>query len=183
MTAKDKKRVPFLVLLLVLAAGTWYWVARTNADATATDAAKKQVGKKPAEEQTSTRIETDLLQPVAPGEVGKRNLFQFGVPPAPPPKATVIAPPPPTVSSNPATSVRIPPTTPPPPPFKNFRYEGISISGAGKRVASVSEGGYTYHVGEGEMLMEYRIARITESMIEIEDTLTKQTRTFPRITQ
>lgn len=187
MTASDKKKVQYLVGLLVIAGLTWSLIYRTSGVTSSADEEKKAASNKPAAAKPikETTINTSLINSNdADAEVGQKNIFQYRqrpLPPAPVPQVTnrpisipmAPAPPPPSA-----------PQPPQPPPFKVFRYDGLSILGApktGKMMASLTEGTNSYQVTLGECLMgQYCVRQINENAIEIEDVLTKQRRTFPK---
>jgi len=187
MTAADKKKLPYLVGLLVIVGLIWTQVYRTGITSSSADAAKKQgTGKSTAAKQIQdATIHSELIQAADAGpEVGQKNIFQYRqkpLAPAPPPVRPVpVAPAP----------VYTPPVvvTPPPPPapvMKTFKYDGLSILGApktGKMMASLTDGTTSYQVTVGECLMgQYCVRSITERDIEIEDVQLKQRRTFPKV--
>jgi hypothetical protein len=71
---------------------------------------------------------------------------------------------------------------PPVQAWKPFRYEGFSLMKGGKPLGSISEGGTTYEVKEGDCMMgQYCITRLTESLVEIEDLQLKRKQTFTRV--
>jgi hypothetical protein len=182
MTSSDKKKTGILVLLLIVGGVSWYFfVYRPTlipaADPAAQVAAAKSKGNKPPGD-------AQIHWPDPPGnlDVGQRNLFRYGQKPEPPKPAAI----PSSVFERPTQ-----PSNPPPPPplpqqqpFKAFKYEGFSVIKNGKPLASLSEGGNTYTVREGECLFgQYCITRVTENVVEIQDTLLKRSQTFTRTTQ
>jgi hypothetical protein len=188
MTAEDKKKMQYLVGLLVIAGLTWALIYRTGLVSSAAGTAKKQGTTKPvaAKQFQDPTIHSELVQTAdADAEVGQKNIFQYRQKPLPP------APPaPPRPMPVPQAQVYTPPvnTTPPPPPLpvmKTFKYDGLSILGSpksGKMMASVTDGTTSYQVTVGECLMgQYCVRSITERDIEIEDVQLKQRRTFPKV--
>ena len=120
---------------------------------------------------------------VAPIEAG-RNMFQFGAAPPPdkpiPAVPTNVQPipithpaPPPVVASN------TPPAPPPAPPI-NLKYYGFKISKAdGHRLAFLLDGDDIFLASENETVKQrYRIVRISQTSIDIEDTQAKSTQTL-----
>ena len=183
MTPSDKKKAEVLVLLLLIAGGTWYYVGFSEPApvAPAAAAAKSQAKPKGSKANPEAQIRLDLLEGhTGAGEVGRKNIFQYRqkpLPPKPPEPVRVVSTPaplptPPIVERPPA-----------PPPFKAFRYEGYS-SRSGKLIASLSEGGNSYQVTEGECLMgQYCVRRLTDMTIEIEDLQLKRRQSFTRVQQ
>jgi hypothetical protein len=174
MTARDKKQAGVLGGLLVVLAGVWFFVYGSGS-LTGTSTPAPAAG---TQKQTTlivgndARIRLDLIQPVDGGEgVGRNNLFQYRIPPPPPPPAP--PPPPPVVFTPPPPRPPAPPPGPPPPPPINLRYMGIATRGgpSGKTLMAVlfdNAGGHT--VMEGDFLFgKYKIARITETQVDIED--------------
>lgn len=179
MTASDKKKTVILVVLLIVAGVTWGWIYRSGATASTPAAeAKEAKGKKLPKAVQSAQINLHLLENEPAEEVGRKNLFQYRqapLPPKPPETSRPFVPP-----QNSAPPVYVPPT-PATPQSKAFRYEGFSSKG-GRILASISEGGNTYQVTEGECVMgQYCVRRLTESLLEIEDLQLKSSRTFTRV--
>jgi len=185
MTAADKKKAQILVLLILIAGGVWFFIyqyggATGKQAAAQSAAATKGKGKKGPKAMPDARIRKDLIESAAVADgVGQKNIFQYRQKPLPPP------PPAPPRALPAVTSVPLPPptsisSTPIQPQMKTFRYDGYS-SLSGRMIASLTEGTNTWQVREGECLMgTYCIRRITESLVEIEDTQLKQRRSFTR---
>lgn len=181
MTASDKRKTQVLVLLLMTAAGTWYFVARPPVVPAAKATTAKAQGKQASKGVPDAQIRLGLLEDAAAtGNVGRKNIFQYRQKPAPPKPPEIYRPPPPVVSQAPPLIVSQPNL---PPPFKAFRYEGYSSKG-GRLIASLSEGSGTYQVTEGECLMgQYCIRKLTETSVEIEDLQLKRRQSFLRVQQ
>ena len=183
MTASDKKKAQLLVGLLVIAGLTWFLVYRTG-PSTSVGPKKKPAKAAVAKQIKDPTIRIDLLG-AATGteEVGRKNIFQYRQKPLPP----VVSPPPraiPTTQTTTTNTGVIRQEINQPPPFKAFKYEGFSIIGhpkTGVMRAVLSEGTNTYQVTQGECLMgQYCVRQITENLIEIEDLLLKQRKSFTR---
>jgi hypothetical protein len=185
MTASDKKKTAVLVLLLVGAGLSWFYVYRPTAGAasnvTVKTPAKTKLGKVPQEAQ----IRVDVVENTSAVSVGQTNLFQYRQKPVasklPEPSRTVS---PPFVTSTGQSPIPIPVVTPTPQtPWRAFKYEGFSVSkGGGKMLGSITEGGNTYEVKEGDCMMgQFCITRLTESLVEIEDLQLKRKQTFTRV--
>jgi hypothetical protein len=178
MTASDKRKAQLLVVLLLTAAGTWYFSTGPTVEPVGKATATKAPGKQAAKESPDAQIRLGLLDPSAAGNVGRKNIFQYRQKPAPPRPPEVIRPAPQPIVTQAPTIVATPNL---PPPFKAFRYEGFSSRG-GRLIGSVSEGVNTYHVVEGECLMgQYCIRRLTATSVEIEDLQLKRRQTFPKV--
>ena len=190
MNAADQKKAKILALLIVIAGLTWYLVYRMSPETPAVAAAPPATqkpgagGAKNPKAVPGAAIRLDLLEHSAPpGNAGARNLFQYRPKPVPPPQIVAASPP---VYAPPSQPVPTgPPPPPAPPPFKAFRYESWIKDGNGRIIAAqLIEGGNIYPVREGEVLLgQYRILRVTESLVEIEDLVLKRRQTFPKVQQ
>lgn len=185
MTTSDKKKLTLLILLVVLGGLSWYFVFRPtmmSASSTPTTPAARKP-QKPIKVDQDAKIRLDLLDQHGGNDVGRRNLFQF--PPKVVPKPVTIASSTNTLSPSIEPQRPTPPTlvTPSIPPFRPFKYEGVSvIKNSGRIIGAVSESGNTYQVREGDYLLgTYHITRLTEALVEIEDTQYKRRQTFPRV--
>ena len=119
--------------------------------------------------------------------VGRRNVFQYYVPPPapkpPPPPASAYVPPRTVVDPGPPR-----PITQPPPfsALSTFKYDGVGmVAKPGKPMASIKEGETNrWNVTEGEYILgRYRIVRITENSVEIEDVDQNRRQVYTRLTQ
>jgi hypothetical protein len=181
-----------LVILLVLAAvalyagGRMYFGKPTVAANTPVAAPFAPVAKKPMPATTTKKykrkaplvasldptLRFDLLKSSEDQEYkgGERNIFTEEAPPIPKP----IAPP--------IKKVEVPtgPPPPPPPPPINLKFYGFaSKPGEPKRVF-LSTGDDVLIGAEGEIVnRRYRIVRITNSSVEIEDVLNNNKQTIP----
>ena len=183
MTASDKKKVMTLAGLLIVAALAWYYVYSPSSGGPSTGSNKAPAKPSAAKTGQEAQIRVDILERTKSIDVGRKNLFQYGQKPAPKPPEP---PPgygnrPPVVNSPPPQTPFVPPP-PPQPQFRSFRYEGFSVSkGGGKILGSITEGGNTYEVKEGDCVMgQYCVTRLTESLIEIEDLQLKRRQSFTR---
>ena len=132
-------------------------------------------------------IRWDLLakvQNIEPGPPG-RNLFQFGSAPPPPAaaiKLPTVAPiainrtPPPPVAAGPPP----PPPAPQAPPM-TFKYNGYKVSKSdGHKAAFLLDGEDILIAGEDDTVKRhYRVVKIANTSITIEDTDFKSTQTLP----
>jgi hypothetical protein len=192
MTAEKKKQVQLLVLLFVVLIGVGIYEYSSLFPSTPAAAASPAAKVARATQllptsSNGTRIRQDLIDDKSnQGAVGRRNVFQYYVPP-PPPKPAPPPPPPPRVDP-PRQVVQPPPQPPPLPPsaLSNFQYDGIIISpkpGLPLR-ASIDDKTNHYSVSEGDYILgRYRIVRLTETSVEIEDTEQNRRQTYTRITK
>ncbi len=192
MTAEKKKQVQLLVLLAVVLIGVGIYEYQsmfpsTPASATSTVAKVARATQLLPTVSNGTRIRQDLIDDRGNNDVvGRRNVFQYYVPP-PPPKPVI--PPPAPARVEPPRPVTPPPPLPPPAPFSllsNFQFDGIIISpkpGLPPR-ASIDDKTNHYSVSEGDYILgRYRIVRVTENSVEIEDTEQNRRQTYTRITK
>jgi hypothetical protein len=181
MTASDKKKLTVLIGLVVLAGGVWFWLYRPVSSSSSGSAATKAASKaKDAKVAQEAQIRLDLLQDVGADDVGRKNLFQYRQKVLPQAQQQTRQQ---TVTQVPTPYVPPPPVTNPTPQFKVFRYEGFSgPTKNGKLLASLTEGGNTYYAREGDCIMgQYCVRRVTESTVEIEDTVLNRRQTFQRV--
>ncbi len=188
MTKENKKQLQTLLALVVLLAGVGfyeYWTNfRTTQPTTATPVAT--VAKVLALGNGNAQIRVELMSDTPDRDiVGKKNVFEYYVPP-PPPKP--VPPPQPPVVVQTANTQVARPAPPPPPPapdtaLNRFAYEAIGIvAKPGKLWVSISEGPNNhYNVTEGECIMgRYCVNKASETSVEIEDVSLNQRRTFQR---
>lgn len=189
MIAEKKKQLQTLLALvtvLAIAVGYTYWTNRTPSTGVATTPAAKAARVAALPSAGNAQIRLDLIdEKQDKNAVGRRNVFQYYVPPPPPPK-----PAPPATAYVPPTNVAPPPRPPvaPPAPFSalsTFKFDAvIFVAKPGKSMASISEGTTNrYNVTEGEYILgRYRIIRITENSVEIEDVDQNRRQTYTRQT-
>jgi hypothetical protein len=132
-------------------------------------------------------IRWDLLAKVQNMDLGppSRNLFQFGSAP-PPPASTIKLP---AVKQIPVNVVNVNPVTtgpPPPPPVPQappmtFKYYGYKVSKSdGHKAAFLLDGDDILIAGENDTVKRhYRVVKIANSSITIEDLDFKSTQTLP----
>jgi len=184
MTVREKKQLKILMVLLVILGVALYMSYGMNRTPAVPQVAS------PAEQRAEAalpsgggaRIRLDLMKPDdKDGDVGRNNLFQYRKPPAPPAPQIQSAPPP--IQAPPAN----PQWRPPPPPPIAFKYEGWGqVNGKLTAFLSYDANGRPtqYNATEGEVLMgRYRVARVAESVVEIEDLESKRRQIFPRAQQ
>jgi len=185
---KQTQTLVALVLLLVAVAGYTYWTNRTPSKGAPLSPTEKIARAAALPSAGNAQIRLDLIRDKPQKEVvGQRNVFLYYVPPKPPP------PPPPAYVPPPARGPIVsqpsgPPQAPPPPPslLSSFKYDGVVTSAIPGTVrASISDGPVNrYNVSEGEYILgRYRIVRVTETQVEIEDTDQNRRQTYTRVTQ
>jgi hypothetical protein len=134
----------------------------------------------------ATRIRQDLNDDKNnQGVVGRRNVFQYYVPP-PPPKPP--PPPPPPAPPQRAVQPSAPIQVQAPAPFSalsNFQFDAVGITGKPSKLqASIDDKTNHYLVSEGDYILgRYRIVRLTETSVEIEDTEQNRRQTYTRISK
>ena len=192
MTAQDRQRLKVLLVLLgVLGVTLWfgYGINRPSTASNVPPAAAQAQPSAPSE--TGARIRLDLVQSLsAEEEIGRNNVFQYRTRPAPsePSRPPDVAPPP-SVAVAPVPPRPPGPTPPPPPPAPPpipLKYQGFAVVNQqeGELTAFLSDDMNHYNVTAGEVLVgRYRIVRITERDIEVEDLQLKRRQTLPLITR
>jgi hypothetical protein len=190
MIAEKKKQLQTLLALvavLVVVGAYTYFNNRTPSTGAVVTPAAKAAKFSALPSAGNAQIRLDLIgDKLDKNAVGRRNVFQYYVPPPPPPKP-VPAPPP---YVPPAVVNRDPPRPiTPPAPFSalsTFKCDAIIIAAKpGKWMASISEGtSNRYNVNEGEYILgRYRINWIKENSLEIEDIDQNRRQTYTRQTQ
>jgi hypothetical protein len=189
MIAEKKKQLQTLmalVVVLVAVGGYTYWTNRIPSTGAKAGPSAKDARAAALPNAGNAQIRLDLIDKRDQSAVGRRNVFQYYVPPPPPPKPAPAPPPyvpPAVVNSGP------PRTVTPTAPFSalsTFSYDAIVIPPKpGKQMASVLEGTTNrYNVFEGEYILgRYRINWIKENSLEIEDIDQNRRQTYTRKTQ
>ena len=189
MTAEKKKQLQTLLALvavLVVVAGYTWWTNRRPSTGVASGPSARAARNAAIQSGGNAQIRLDLLgDKLDKDAVGRRNVFQYYVPP-PPPKPAPLHPPahvPPAIATNPP-----PRQITPAQPFSalsTFGFDAVIFAAKpGKPMASISDGGPNrYNVTEGEYILgRYRIVRITETTVEIEDVDQNRRQTYTRKT-
>jgi hypothetical protein len=123
---------------------------------------------------SDARIRLDLIQSAEEsGAVGRKNLFQYRMA-APAPLPNPVATPPPTFTPPPAApATSRGPVGPPPPPAITLRYTGFATTPgpSGKiYMAELFDSDRRYVASVGQYVLgKYRIVRITDTLVDIED--------------
>lgn len=196
MTPQDRQRIKILVVLLFVLAVTLTLGYRMNREPIVVNvqAGDAKTSANPA--QNDARIRIDLVEkPEASENVGRTNLFQYRQPKAaaPPPGAqqpgAVPAPPGtgPSMSGGPMLQRPAGPPPPPPPPPIPLKYIGFAVvnSQNGSLVAVLGDDlNRHYNVTVGEVLFgRYRIVRVTDTSVEVEDLEYNRRQTLPLLKQ
>ena len=200
MTARDRKQLKaFVVLIVVL--GVTVYLSVFRADRPSSSAAPPQTPPKDVaaalqqSRASDARIRLDLMKTPAEGEeVGRHNLFQYRQarpapqPPGPagtqaqtqaPPVVTPVTPPPAVLT--PTTPTR--PTTPPVPPME-FKYDGFLKTPNGLAATLSDRTNHYYNLKEDDVVLgRYRIARVTDAVVEVEDLEVPRRQAFARAQQ
>ena len=191
MTDKNRQRLKILVLLLGALAST-LWIGQQINQTPAASAAQTsgQTPTLPVRPTALSEIETGGWM-IAPeegeGDPVRRNPFEYGLEPSPPPMETPLPGEPGGVSSGtmPAPAPSTPPRPPPPPPIP-FKYNGYAVIDAeqGRIRAFLFEEDKLFVVSEAEILMgRYRVNRVTETFVEVEDLEFGRRQRLPLIVQ
>jgi hypothetical protein len=168
------------VLALGLAAAFYFWArsgtpSTASADGTAPRGPAGPVGT----ESDVPRIDLGRLEsPKDRSGAGRRDLFDFGVPPAPPPPPATVATPVPEVAGPPLPP---PPPTPTPLPPLTVRYVGAIEDKRGLRVAVFLTDKEEVLTGQAGQLVgnRFRIVRIGLESVDIQEVGSDQTRRIP----
>ena len=198
MTAKDRKQVKVFVVLIVILGVTAYLSLRTNLPSSASTSPAATPGalkKDLVRGGGDAHIRLDLMKPAGEGgDVGVNDLFEYrlGQPARagrggasqqastqPPVSVAPPAPPTPVLPTQPAG----PPQPPPPPPMPQFKYDGFVRTPTGL-VASLSDptNNHFYNLKQDDVVLgRYRIARITDTVIEVEDLEIPRRQAFSRV--
>jgi hypothetical protein len=187
---KDRQKLSILAILIVVLGLTLFLGYRMNGPASAApdEAAETKTSQNPPH-ASDARINLDL---VAKGEdsedtVGRRNVFTYREAPPPPPPGSRSGGPMPPSPPAPVATQPIPsqPVAPPPPPTIPLQYQGFLVnrSPGGGMIAVLAEGtARHYNVTVGEVLMgRYRVTRISETSVEVEDLEYNRRQTLPVI--
>ncbi len=171
--AKPRERLLLGALALVLAAGAYFGTRPRGIS----PAAPRQRAAAEGPTESVPRIDLARLGRERPETAaGRRNLFDFGVPPTPPP-----TPPPPTTL--PRMTEATAPTPPPAPrlPALNLKYIGSVENAKGVRVAVLLTDRNEVLTGQpGEVLANrYKIAKIGFESVDLEEVGSGQVRRIP----
>jgi hypothetical protein len=187
---ENRKEIGFLLVLALVAVivlGRMYMGKSTVSarvpipGVTATPAPKKPVAPRAAKKGRKLPLITsldptlrfDLLKSSEDQEYkgGKRNIFQ--------PEAEVIPQPVAPAVKKQEPQVFTPPPPPPPPPIP-FKFYGFSSRPGEPKRIFLANGDDVFIGAEGEIInRRYRIVRITNSSVEIEDILNNNKQTIP----
>ncbi len=190
MTGKNRQRLKILVLLLILLASTIWIGEQINQTPEASPAQSGQTPTVPVGPTGLSDIEIAGSWMIAHGEGEgnpvRRNPFEYGLEPLPlPPESPLPGEPggaSPAAMPVPAPSA---PPPPPPPPIP-FKYNGYAFIGAerGQIRAFLFEEDKLFLVSEAEVLMgRYRVNRVTETFVEVEDLEFGRRQRLPLIVQ
>jgi hypothetical protein len=165
------------VLALGLAAGLYFW-ARSGPPSTASangSAAAWPAGP-PGSEPEVPRIDLARLEsPKQEASAGRRDLFDYGVPPAPPPTPRPSGLPPPVTASSAPTG---PISVPVPLPLLNVRYVGAIEDKRGLKVAVFLTDRDEVLTGQAGQVVgnRFRIIRIGLESVDIQEVGSDHTR-------
>jgi hypothetical protein len=185
MSKPDQKKLRLLILLLI-ALGVTLFIGfrinrRPNPEVVQAQASKNEPI---VPVQRDARIHLELLNKKNSEEAGKKNLFQYPQPKpvAPPPQTTAQAPPPTFVPP----AVPVTPPLPPPPPPIPLKYIGVAYVEPNSKalIAALMDGQVHFNAVVGDVYLgRYRVARITETAVDIEDLQLNRRQTLPIVKQ
>ncbi len=185
---KDRQKLSVLIVLLLVLALVLVMGYRMNRPATtaAVEVAAAQAASNLPATTDGARIRLDLVEknPDAGEKAGDKNIFAYRQAPPPPAPASRSGIPNgfvPVPAASPPANVT--PPTPPPPPIP-LKFEGFAVvnSGSGELRAFLSDQSRRYTVVVGEFLMgRYRITRISETSVEVEDLEYNRRQTLPLV--
>jgi hypothetical protein len=185
------------VLLIVILGATAYLSLRTNMPSSASTSPVTTPGdlkNNLVKDGGDARIRMDLMKEGGEGDdVGRTNLFEYRLGQlsrtGPGGKSQQAANEPPVTVPPPITQTPFqppaptgPPPPPPTPPMPQFKYDGFVRTPKGLN-ASVSDpaNNHFYNLKEDDILLgRYRIARITDTVVEVEDLEIPRRQAFSR---
>ncbi len=193
MSKPEQRKAQFFILLVIVLGITLFLGYRMNrtpnpivvqADAPKFSAITASQGE--------ARIRLDLLDKKTTDEdLGRKNLFTFGVkqPPPAPPSKTPPGPQPPSnvISMPPAQPPRVGPPPPPPPPPIPLKYVGFAFIEPNSKalIATLLDDQQRhFNAVEGDVYMgRYRVVRVTDTAVEVEDLEFNRKQTLPLVKQ
>ncbi len=191
MKVQDRRGFNVLIVLIgVLGLTLWFGYGINRPPTPSAVPAPVPAAQSAAAPEAGARIRLDLVESLhAEDEIGRNNLFQYRTRRAGPPDsdgssgAGAAAPIPPPVVIPPAPSVPAGPPPPAPPPPIPFKYHGFAVVDEPRSMtAFLGDDTTHYNVTVGEVLMgRYRISRITDSDVEVEDLQFNRRQTLPLI--
>ena len=191
MTKSDQSRLRILILLLAALGLTVFLSSRMTRRANpAVVQAENQKVVAVALAQPDARIRLDLLnKETLDKQTGKKNLFEYAPPPAPPaPRPSPFPPaqPPPNAMTSRPPMPSGPPQPPPPPPIP-LRYIGFAFVEPNSKslIATLIDDSQRHFLFvEGDVYQgRYRIARITDTSVEVEDLQFPRRQVLPLVKQ
>ncbi len=192
MTKSDQSRLRILILLLIALGLTVFISSRLSRRPNpAVVQAENQKAAPVAPVQAEARIRLDLLdKESANRELGKKNLFQYGpppAPPAPPPGTETSTPPPPQTLPGAVTARPVVPPGPPPPPPIPLKFIGFAFVEPNSKalIATLSDDAQRhFNFVEGDVYQgRYRILKITDTSVEVEDLEVPRRQMLPLVKQ
>lgn len=175
---KERRRWIVPGLAVAAAASVGWIVLRDTGPAVAPSASAAEVPKDAGRREPDLpRIDLARLEsPKSRSGAGRRDLFDFGVPPAPPP-----TPPPVIVATPVGPPLPPPPPTPTPLPPLTVRYVGAIEDKRGLKVAVFLTDKEEVLTGQAGQLVgnRFRIVRIGLESVDIQEVGSDQTRRVP----
>jgi hypothetical protein len=201
MTAKDRKLLKVFVVLVVILGVSAYlslWMNLSSSDGSTSLVTTPQDTQKNLAKDSGgdTRIRLNDLNRSGEGEeVGRVSLFSYRLgqpgrsgagPGATSPQSSASQPS--GVFPEPVTPTPIvpqqpvgPPPPPPPPPMPQFKYDGFVRTPKGLAVSLSDQINHYYNLREDDVVLgRYRIARVTDTVVEVEDLEIPRRQAFSR---
>jgi hypothetical protein len=177
MVTRTQQGAAGAVAALGLAAAFYFWARGGTPSTASADGAARGAAGPVAIEPDLPRIDLARLEsPKSRSGAGRRDLFDFGVPPAPPP-----TPPPVIVATPVGPPLPPPPPTPTPLPPLTVRYVGAIEDKRGLKVAVFLTDKEEVLTGQAGQLVgnRFRIVRIGLESVDIQEVGSDQTRRVP----
>lgn len=195
MIKPDQQKLRLLIILLIVLGVTLFIGYRMNK--TPNPAVVQAEAQKPSVAppvQSDARIRLDLLDKQSGNDdLGKKNLFSYGPPPAPPAPPVSARPPisqgqapgNPNGIAGPSTSVNRPPPPPPPPiPLKYIGYAFVEPNSKQLIATVIDDTQHHFNVEDGDFVMgRYRVTHITDTSLDVEDLQFSRHQILPLVKQ
>ena len=181
MVKRDRRRAVAVLALAAVAAAAWMALHRRASapapDAQAAGGPRTAAGRGEAEVPLIDLARLDRPRPES--GIGRRDIFDFGAPPATPPPPVVEAPPPAVSPATPPPVAAAP--APPPVPPLNVKYVGAFEGRHGLKVAVLMTDRREVLTGQaGEVVANrLRIVRIGLESVDVQDVGSDQVRRIP----
>jgi hypothetical protein len=174
MVTRTQQGAAGAVLALGLAAALYFWARSGNPSTASADGVPRGPAGTAGIEPDVPRIDLNRLEaPRSKSAAGRRDLFDFGVPPTPPPTPVPVTVPTPVPTPVVPTPTPLPPLT--------VRYVGAIEDKRGLKVAVFLTDKEEVLTGQAGQLVgnRFRIVRIGLESVDIQEVGSDQTRRIP----